>query len=520
MVVLVVGCRERRAPDPALVASSPSSVPAAPAASGPTLSAVTTATPKPAACPADMALIDGRFCIDRWEARVREADGSEHSPFRSVGPKKVVAETRAGVIPQAYISEKEADAACRRAGRRLCTTKQWVTACMGQGKGRRQFPYGAAERHDACNTHRPIHPSSIIHGERRTDSVALNDPRLNQVPNTIAKTGEFDQCVTPEGVYDLHGNLLEWTRGEKPLLMGGHYLDGVQHGPGCTYVTDAHGADYHDFTTGFRCCMPAAAGAHEPEPESVPAVQSEGDPTGMRGFELATGRLPELTPPPYEPADAACPADMVLAEGLRCSVPIQRCKRWLPRTSVGEKIACAEFAEPSECTGSRRSMRYCIDRYELTPPGYGLPLTHVNWTEAQNLCRAMDKRLCMEDEWEFACEGPDALPYPYGYVRDAKRCNHDFPEEELVTGPDQFIDHRVAKDARPECTSPFGVVNMVGNVDEWTTRPSGEPGHRAILRGGWWLIGRNRCRAATSNHGERYAGMQTGVRCCKAARGQ
>ena len=165
-------------------------------------------------------------------------------------------------------------------------------------------------------------------------------------------------------------------------------------------------------------------------------------------------------------------------------------------------------------------MRYCIDRYEVTPPGYTYPLTHVNWAEAQNLCHAMDKRLCYEDEWEFACEGPDALPFPYGYVRDGKRCNHDFPEEQLVTSPDHLIDHRVAGDALPECRSPFGVFNMVGNVDEWTTRYARDPPRRAILRGGWWLIGRSRCRAATDNHSELYAGVQTGFRCCKAAHTQ
>jgi formylglycine-generating enzyme required for sulfatase activity len=238
----------------------------------------------------------------------------------------------------------------------------------------------------------------------------------------------------------------------------------------------------------------------------------------MRSFADPLGKLPAPIPPPYEPKDAACPVDMVLIDGLRCPAPVERCKTWLPRLSVGQKIACAEFEEPSECSGARQKLRYCIDRYEYQPPGYGVPLTHVNYLEAQNLCLAMNKRLCMEAEWEFACEGPDALPYPYGYVRDAKRCNHDFPEEELVTAPEQFIDHRVAKDALPGCKSPFGVFNLVGNVDEWTTRDGAAPGHRAILRGGWWLIGRNRCRAATANHGERYAGVQTGLRCCKAAR--
>ncbi len=463
-----------------------------------------------APCPEGMAYIDGRFCIDRWEAATESPEGELHSPFHAFGNEKVRAVSRANVIPQAYVSAGEAEQACRRAGKTLCSTQQWQDACMGVRRPYRIYPYGMTEDASACNTTRALHPSVEIFGKLKNDSVSLNHPKLDQLPDTLEPTGKFSRCVTPEGVYDLQGNLLEWTQGDqKALLMGGHFVEAKQHGAGCRYVTAGHGPDYHDYTTGFRCC----------QKPSAPVVTAESrDPPGMRGFTDAVGKMPELEPPPYEPPDAKCPADMVYVEGLRCAEPIEFCKRWLERKSAGEKIACAEFAAPTECHSARRSMRYCIDRYELTPPGYTYPITHVNWGEARNLCRAMDKRLCREAEWEFACEGPDALPYPYGFVRDAKKCNHDFPEEELAIGPDELVDRRVKKDALPGCKSPFGVYNLVGNVDEWTERDGAEPSKRAILRGGWWLIGRNRCRAATSNHGERYAGQQTGVRCCKAAR--
>jgi len=470
--------------------------------------------------------VDGHFCIDRWEASTVMPDGKEHSPHGMIGALKVRAVSRSGVLPQAYIGAEEGDAACRRSGKHLCTTQEWQDACMGSERPYRIYPYGMKYEKGACNVERPLHPVIRVFGENRTDSLSLNDPRLNQTPESVAKTGEFDHCVTPEGVFDLQGNLLEWTQGDKKaLLMGGHYIDAKKHGRGCRYVTAGHGPEYHDFTTGFRCCKPpdrdalarlAAADAGAPRPQTDAGELR--DPAGMRGFVSATGTLPTLKPPPYASPDAKCPVDMQWVEGVRCAVPKQVCKRWLPRLSVGQKIACAEFEEPSVCTGSRTPMSFCIDRYELTPPGYTYPITHVNWSEAQNLCRQMDKRLCFENEWEFACEGPDAVPYPYGYVRDGKRCNHDFPEEQLVSAPDVFIDLRVKKDALPGCKSPFGVMNLVGNVDEWTTRADAPEGKRAILRGGWWLIGRNRCRAATANHGERYAGVQTGVRCCRATR--
>ncbi len=230
------------------------------------------------------------------------------------------------------------------------------------------------------------------------------------------------------------------------------------------------------------------------------------------------GKLPKANKSPgYADESAACPKDMQHISGVRCGKPVQRCLRYINPPGTKQK-SCAEFAAPTRCEGARRKMSYCIDRYEYTPAGYEFPLTHVAWPEAQNLCRAMGRRLCLEEEWEFACEGTEALPYPYGYKRDAEACNHDRPEIELVNSTHHFIDHRRKADGLPRCKSPFGVYNLVGNVDEWTTRTSRKPGWRSILRGGWWLVGRNRCRAATDNHSEQYAGPQTGFRCCMAAR--
>src|SRR5690606_18270264 len=122
--------------------------------------------------------------------------------------------------------------------------------------------------------------------------------------------------------------------------------------------------------TGFRCCNPAdpkgISDAPEP-PQPASAGDDSRDPPGMRGFANATGKLPQLEPPPYEPPDAACPVDMVHVSGLRCSEPEQFCREWLPRKSAGTKIACKEFKQPSSCEGSRRNMSYCIDRYEFQP---------------------------------------------------------------------------------------------------------------------------------------------------------
>lgn len=199
----------------------------------------------------------------------------------------------------------------------------------------------------------------------------------------------------------------------------------------------------------------------------------------------------------------------------RCTLVRQECLGWADPPGGVPQRTCAEFASPTVCEGPRRRMGYCTDRLEYTPPGFDLPLVHVSMAEAENLCSAQGKRLCDELEWELACEGRDALPFPYGYVRDGSGCNHDVGGELFPGG--KLADRRVTSSSLERCVSPFGVQRLVGNVDEWCVRPGASP--RSVLRGGWWLTGRNRCRAVTDSHGENYAGPQTGFRCCKAARG-
>jgi formylglycine-generating enzyme required for sulfatase activity len=107
------------------------------------------------------------------------------------------------------------------------------------------------------------------------------------------------------------------------------------------------------------------------------------------------------------------------------------------------------------------------------------------------------------------------LPYPYGTTRDSSVCNFD--RTDLGKMGEGLYDHRAPADAFPDCVSPFGVHDMVGNVDEWTRRTGQSAPHRSALHGGWWLPGRNNCRAATREHAEDYSGKQVGFRCCTDA---
>ena len=89
----------------------------------------------------------------------------------------------------------------------------------------------------------------------------LNDPALGQVEGALARTGEHEECSNGFGVFDTVGNVHEWVATDPAAshgtFAGGYYLDTTINGDGCLYKTQAHAHDYHDYSTGFRCCAPA-----------------------------------------------------------------------------------------------------------------------------------------------------------------------------------------------------------------------------------------------------------------------
>ena len=207
-----------------------------------------------------MAAVPGQpVCIDRWEGALLEElpDGGLRpwSPYVNPGAAAVRAESSAGRQPQGYISGTQAAAACGRAGKRLCALSEWLAAC--QGAAHRTYPYGSTYVAHACNEGRTPHPVVEFYGTSVGvwDALHMNDAGINQQANTVANSGAFAQCVTPEGVADLVGNLHEWV--SDGSFKGGYYVDAKINGNGCLYRTTAHAFDYHDYSTGFRCCAEA-----------------------------------------------------------------------------------------------------------------------------------------------------------------------------------------------------------------------------------------------------------------------
>lgn len=248
-----------------------------------------------------------------------------------------------------------------------------------------------------------------------------------------------------------------------------------------------------------------------------------------------------------------CPDDMVLVSGNYCPSVQQNCiehhsefntdqKKKKKSTERGEgkhastvSERCLRYEEPSVCLSKTRvPMQFCMDRYEWPNKRGELPALLVSWGDAKKLCEAKGKRLCMEAEFNFACEGEAMLPYSYGYVRDATICNIDREYrkrekslkkyERCMKNPEckaelARLDQRLPTGSMPRCVSPFGVYDINGNINEWVERPKQKYPNRSGLKGGWWGPVRGRCRPTVGFHKEDDYGYEEGFRCCKDAEG-
>lgn len=235
-----------------------------------------------------------------------------------------------------------------------------------------------------------------------------------------------------------------------------------------------------------------------------------------------------------------CPQGMVEVQGLM----VGGARGQIDAVDELQKPACTQWIDqtfPERCARydreqwlslsaslSREPMHFCIDRFEYPNRRGAYPWIMVDFWEARDLCAREGSRLCTEAEWTFACEGDEARPYPYGFERDADACVVDRPwrevDEDALSPRDgpralREIDRLwqgEASGTRPRCRSPFGVYDMTGNVDEWTS--SVQPGQRpSIFKGGYWGPVRARCRPSTRVHGEDFAFYQQGFRCCRDA---
>jgi formylglycine-generating enzyme required for sulfatase activity len=189
---------------------------------------------------------------------------------------------------------------------------------------------------------------------------------------------------------------------------------------------------------------------------------------------------------------------------------------WIDRTEV-TVAAYRACVDEHACARPERRSATCT--FELGDAD--LPVSCVHWKDAEAYCRFANKRLPSEIEWEYAAHGPLAVPFPWGATASCSNA--------ITLINDQTGRSCASKPARvgthPAGASVFGVLDMSGNVEEWTSDWYSEsltpgPGPRAgaahVLRGGGWLSAPSLSRTTTRDWGSALeAGPNVGFRCAR-----
>ena len=143
---------------------------------------------------------------------------------------------------------------------------------------------------------------------------------------------------------------------------------------------------------------------------------------------------------------------------------------WIDQTEVTNGMY-QECVEAGGCTPPSSVGSHTRDFYYGNPEYADYPVIFVDWFSATDYCTWAGRRLPTEAEWEKAARGINGARFPWGNGGISGNLLNFADRNSDVAWADQSIDDGYADTAPvgsyPDGTSPYGVLNMAGNVNEW-----------------------------------------------------